>query len=287
DFAGFSWQSAADEKAKFVHPEAKDTINGTCFICRMKYFRIREGDMCVDCHAMPPLVQLLRQEPEPKRKPPAKRSSSSSECKAADPKKPARKPKAKAAQVLSPKKKPACKPRVTEVACPEKSLVRKPEVAKVAARKRRGEEVASPKVAARKRRGEEAAQKVPARKPRVEEAASFQKELTRKPNVPEVASAKQKAKPASKPSVKEEGASSVTEANVGPVTTVPVKLRCLVWRGAHSFAMVKATGKRPLLTALQKAKQLREMLASLPKSSRGNHDKRDARRLVRDPSRSQ
>ena len=44
--------------------------------------------------------------------------------------------------------------------------------------------------------------------------------------------------------------------------------------------MVKATGKRPLLTALQKAKQLREMLASLPKSSRGSHDKRDARRLV-------
>ncbi|CAE7244919.1 unnamed protein product [Symbiodinium sp. KB8] len=142
-----------------------------------------------------------------------------------------------------------------------------------------------PKVAARKRRGEEAAQKVPARKPRVEEtsvvgAASSKKELTRKPNVPEVASAKQKAKPASKPSVKEEGASSVTEANVGPVTTVPVKLRCKLWRGAHSFAMVKATGKRPLLTALQKAKQLREMLASLPKSSRGSHDKRDARRLV-------
>ncbi|CAE7266502.1 unnamed protein product [Symbiodinium microadriaticum] len=209
---------------------------------------------------MPPLVQLLRQEPEPKRK----RSSSSSECKAADPGKPARKPKAKAAQVASPK---------------------------VAARKRRGEEASSvlgallhlPKVAARKRRGEEAAQKVPARKPRVEEtsvAASSKKELTRKPNVPEVASAKQKAKPASKPSVKEEGASSVTEANVGPVTTVPVKLRCKLWRGAHSFAMVKATGKRPLLTALQKAKQLREMLASLPKSSRGSHDKRDARRLV-------
>ena len=42
--------------------------------------------------------------------------------------------------------------------------------------------------------------------------------------------------------------------------------------------MLKASAKPPCLQAVQRAQQLRDMLANLPPSKRGDHAKRDARR---------
>ena len=53
-----------------------------------------------------------------------------------------------------------------------------------------------------------------------------------------------------------------------------------LWRGAHSERMLKATSKHPCRKAVQRAAKLREMLANLPPSKRGDHAKRDARRWV-------
>ncbi|CAE7933794.1 unnamed protein product, partial [Symbiodinium sp. KB8] len=44
--------------------------------------------------------------------------------------------------------------------------------------------------------------------------------------------------------------------------------------------MLKATSKHPCRKAVQRAAKLREMLANLPPSTRGDHAKRDARRWV-------